>query len=522
MTREATCCANLAGLERVAERLPRARIRRAARVASRSCPRYPRRQRPREPARQTSPSASRSASRSSPGAMAPSAWLVDREGVLFAPTRRASRRARDWRCARSDRQDGRLTEQPVGAGHAAATRSTSRSCASCSRSPRSCSAALRPRSSCAWTSSDGYVLERRRRWQARLRPLHADPAAARAHPAPGPVPGDWLLASRGTELERVTLAVSGRTRCGTCAEDGRRPRTSAATEGVQRIHATIAQNVGRPVRARTRGRRGPWRPRGRGAVGDRSGPRRRSTSGTSKVVGARRRGHQRGRRSTSSARARVPTIGLRKGLVNNIEQTVASIHQAVEQAERLSGLRLEAAFVGVGGNHVESLNSRGTVAVSGAHREVTREDVERATEVARAVTIPSNREVLHVLPRDFTVDGQEGVKDPVGMSAIRLEVTTHIVHGSATALQNLTKCVRQAGSDRTSSSSPRSPRARPCSPRPSGSWAWRSPTSARAPPTSRCTRRARRSTPRSCRSAASTSPTTSPSACAPTSSPRSS
>ena len=139
------------------------------------------------------------------------------------------------------------------------------------------------------------------------------------------------------------------------------------------------------------------------------------------------------------------TQGVRKGLVNNIEQTVASIHKAVAQAERLSGLRLEAAFVGVGGDHLESLNSRGTVAVSGAHREVTREDIERATEVARAVTIPSNREVLHVLPRDFTVDGQEGVKDPEGMSAIRLEVTTHIVHGSATALQNLTKCVRQAG-----------------------------------------------------------------------------
>ncbi|MFV2064019.1 MAG: cell division protein FtsA, partial [Chloroflexota bacterium] len=141
----------------------------------------------------------------------------------------------------------------------------------------------------------------------------------------------------------------------------------------------------------------------------------------------------------------LPSAGVRKGLVNNIDQTVGSIREAIEQAERLSGLRLEAAFVGVGGDHLESLNSRGTVAVSGAHREVTREDIERATEVARAVTIPSNREVLHVLPRDFIVDGQEGVKDPEGMSAIRLEVTTHIVHGSATALQNLTKCVRQAG-----------------------------------------------------------------------------
>ncbi len=141
----------------------------------------------------------------------------------------------------------------------------------------------------------------------------------------------------------------------------------------------------------------------------------------------------------------MPTTGVKKGLVNNIDQTVSSIRGAIEQAERLSGLRLEAAFVGVGGAHLELLNSRGTVAVSGAHREVTREDIERATEVARAVTIPSNREVLHVLPRDFTVDGQEGVKDPEGMSAIRLEVTTHIIHGGATALQNLTKCVRQAG-----------------------------------------------------------------------------
>ena len=102
------------------------------------------------------------------------------------------------------------------------------------------------------------------------------------------------------------------------------------------------------------------------------------------------------------------------------------------------------AIVGVGGNHVESQNSRGAVAVSGPRREVSHEDVERATEVARAVTIPSNREVLHVLPRGFVVDGQEGVKDPLGMSAVRLEVETHIVHASATAVQNLSKCVQRA------------------------------------------------------------------------------
>ncbi len=140
----------------------------------------------------------------------------------------------------------------------------------------------------------------------------------------------------------------------------------------------------------------------------------------------------------------VPSAGIKKGVVVNIDQTVNSITAAREAAERVSGYRIESTIVGIGGSHVESQNSRGAVAVSGPRREVTREDIERATEVARAVTIPSNREVLHVLPRGFVVDGQEGVKDPLGMSAVRLEVETHIVHASATAVQNLTKCVGRA------------------------------------------------------------------------------
>src|SRR3990172_8134173 len=136
--------------------------------------------------------------------------------------------------------------------------------------------------------------------------------------------------------------------------------------------------------------------------------------------------------------------GIKKGVVVNIEQTVNPIAEAVDAAERTSGYELRGAYVGVGGSHVESLNSPGTVAVSGHHPEVTREDIERVTEIARAVNIPSNREILHVLPRGYTVDGQEGVKDPLGMSAVRLEVVTHIVTASATALQNLAKCVQQA------------------------------------------------------------------------------
>ncbi len=141
----------------------------------------------------------------------------------------------------------------------------------------------------------------------------------------------------------------------------------------------------------------------------------------------------------------VPASGLKKGVVVNIDQTVRSIADAVERAERLSGWKIDRAFVGVGGQHVESMNSKGQVAVTAHHREVGREDVNRAIEVARAVSIPSNRDVLHVERRGFIVDGQEGVKDPLGMSALRLEVETHIVTASATAIQNLSKCVAAAG-----------------------------------------------------------------------------
>jgi cell division protein FtsA len=150
-------------------------------------------------------------------------------------------------------------------------------------------------------------------------------------------------------------------------------------------------------------------------------------------------------RLTIMGHGTVPASGLKKGVVVNIDQTVRSIGDAVERAERLSGWKIDRAFVSVGGQHVESQNSTGQVAVTAHHREVTREDVNRAIEVARAVSIPSNREVLHVQRRGFTVDGQEGVKDPLGMSALRLEVETHIVTASATAVQNLSKCVQAAG-----------------------------------------------------------------------------
>ena len=140
-----------------------------------------------------------------------------------------------------------------------------------------------------------------------------------------------------------------------------------------------------------------------------------------------------------------PSDGLRRGVVIDIDRTVQSVQAATEAAERLSGFKVRSAFVGISGNHISSQNSRGMVAVSGHHRDVAREDTLRAIEAARAVSIPNTREILHVIPRGYVVDGQEGVRDPIGMSAVRLEVETHIVTASSSGVQNLTKCIQKAG-----------------------------------------------------------------------------
>jgi cell division protein FtsA len=140
-----------------------------------------------------------------------------------------------------------------------------------------------------------------------------------------------------------------------------------------------------------------------------------------------------------------PSDGLRKGVVIDIDRTVQSVANAVEAAERLSGLKVHSAFVGISGSHVGSQNSRGMIAVSGSRHDVDRDDTVRAIEAARAVSIPNTREILHVIPRGYVVDGQEGVRDPIGMTAVRLEVETHIVTAATTSVQNLTKCVQRAG-----------------------------------------------------------------------------
>jgi len=145
--------------------------------------------------------------------------------------------------------------------------------------------------------------------------------------------------------------------------------------------------------------------------------------------------------------ASVPSQGMRKGQIVDIEEATAGVINSVEAAERMAGYSLNQVLVAVGGPHLASQNSTGVVAVAEPEGEITPQDVERVTEAAKAVSLPSSREIIHVIPRFFTVDGQGGIKDPVGMSGVRLEVETHIITGSTTAIRNLTKCILETGAD---------------------------------------------------------------------------
>jgi cell division protein FtsA len=136
-----------------------------------------------------------------------------------------------------------------------------------------------------------------------------------------------------------------------------------------------------------------------------------------------------------------PARGIRRGVVTNVAEATASIAASVEKAERTSGYKIERAYIGLSGTHVSSLNSRGVVGISRREQGITEEDVDRALDAAHAIAVPHNREVVHVIPRGYVVDGQNGVNDPVGMHGFRLEVEAHIVVGSTTAIQNLVKCV---------------------------------------------------------------------------------
>ncbi|HEV2037569.1 MAG TPA: cell division protein FtsA, partial [Candidatus Eremiobacteraceae bacterium] len=140
-----------------------------------------------------------------------------------------------------------------------------------------------------------------------------------------------------------------------------------------------------------------------------------------------------------------PSSGLRKGVVTDLEETVKSIEAAMEAAERMAGVHVSQAFVGVTGEHVKSLNSHGIVAVSGEDREVGPLDVKRVVDASTIITLPAERQLIHTLPREYVVDGQNGITDPVGMSAARLEVDTHIVTAGSSFIANVLKCVHRAG-----------------------------------------------------------------------------
>lgn len=140
-----------------------------------------------------------------------------------------------------------------------------------------------------------------------------------------------------------------------------------------------------------------------------------------------------------------PSDGLRRGVVVNLDKTVRSIEKAVEAAELMAGLNIDSVYTGIAGDHIRSLNSRGIVAVRRTDNEITPEDMRRALDAAKAIALPIDREIIHIIPQEYIVDEQEGIKEPLGMSGVRLEVDAHIVTGAITSAQNIYKAVQRTG-----------------------------------------------------------------------------
>lgn len=168
--------------------------------------------------------------------------------------------------------------------------------------------------------------------------------------------------------------------------------------------------------------------------------------GTSKVVTLIASQTETGKISCIGVAA-VESRGLRKSQIVDIEEATDAITESVEAAERMAGYSISQAFVSIGGAHIQSQNSKGVVAVAQPEDEITATDVDRVVEAARAVSLPSAREILHVIPRDFVVDSQAGIKDPIGMTGVRLETEAHLITASSTAIKNLVRCVNDIGVD---------------------------------------------------------------------------
>jgi cell division protein FtsA len=140
-----------------------------------------------------------------------------------------------------------------------------------------------------------------------------------------------------------------------------------------------------------------------------------------------------------------PSEGLRRGVVVDLEKTVASIERAVAEAERMAGVPVRSVTAGIAGDHIRSINSRGVIAVSRKDNEIAPGDVDRVVEAAKAIAIPTDREIIHVIPQEFIVDDQDGIKDPVGMSGVRLEAEVHIITGAVTSAKNICRAIQRAG-----------------------------------------------------------------------------
>ncbi|MDZ7373887.1 MAG: cell division protein FtsA, partial [candidate division KSB1 bacterium] len=143
--------------------------------------------------------------------------------------------------------------------------------------------------------------------------------------------------------------------------------------------------------------------------------------------------------------ASAPSEGLRRGVVVNLEKTVQSIIRAVSEAEQMAGVTVDSVYAGIAGDHIRSINGRGVVAVAGPNNEITEDDVRRVIDAAKAVALPIDREIIHILPQEFIVDDQRGIKDPVGMAGVRLEAEVHIVTGAVTSAQNIYRSIERAG-----------------------------------------------------------------------------
>ncbi len=137
----------------------------------------------------------------------------------------------------------------------------------------------------------------------------------------------------------------------------------------------------------------------------------------------------------------VPSRGIRKGMIVNVHEATEAIARSVDKAERTAGIQVEQTYVSLSGDHITGVNSRGVVAISRGERGIVVSDIERALDAAQAIAIPHNQEVLHVIPRNYNIDGQDGIREPLGMHGFRLEVEAHIITGASSAIQNLTKCI---------------------------------------------------------------------------------